>query len=124
MLKTDDILDRLTKITNAKSDFDLGKKLNLSSPSSLKNWRNRNSISFEGMSSIAEWAEKEHINMNYILYGTGEMLIENSTKPYKNEYAKKVANYIESGYAPQKFIENMLNSLDMFKKASLATPSF
>lgn len=69
-----DIINRLKLVINASSDTDLANVLGVGK-STISNWRNRQSIDYDLVFSFCE-----HINLDWLLTGEGDMLKNNNTQ--------------------------------------------
>lgn len=69
MLISSEIIDRVLKYKNFKTDAKLADYWNIT-PTTVTNWRKRNSIPFE---RIITFCEDEGISLDYIFTGKGEM---------------------------------------------------
>ncbi|MBR6640460.1 MAG: LexA family transcriptional regulator [Muribaculaceae bacterium] len=70
-----DIVNRLRQVVNAENNSDLANKLGVRK-STISNWINRDSIDYDLVFSFCE-----HVNLDWLLTGRGEML-KQPTQPY------------------------------------------
>lgn len=71
----EEILDRLKIAVNVSSDSELANALGVSK-STISNWKNRKSIDYDLVFSFCE-----HINLDWLLTGRGDMIKSNRTFP-------------------------------------------
>lgn len=98
------IIDRLMLYFGVKNSNDLAKKLNIS-PTTLSNWKARNSIDYNLI-----FSKCENINVNWLLYGKGNMLLDNDTK-YEIQKLGSVAMDGAVKYETKPNIDEMRNTI-------------
>ncbi len=72
------ILNRIKLANNFNSDTELASFLGITKPT-LSNWHRRNSIDFDIV-----FSKCEHINLDWLITGKGEMLVNNETSISNN----------------------------------------
>lgn len=110
ILNTKIIIDKLKKIYNLHSDTDISKLFNLSNPSILTNWKQRNSLDFNKLLFLLK---EKNVDLNDFFFG-----VNYSNHFHVNIY-ENIVNEPESKYDSSKKEIEYLAQINILKQIIL-----
>lgn len=106
-LSKEGIIDRLKMVVKVNTDSELANAIGVSK-STISNWKNRKSIDYDLVFSFCE-----HINLDWLLTGKGDMLKTNGTDNQNSAVAESSVEYSSTNKDNDKNAFNQISFLQL-----------